>query len=95
MDFIVELSESSGHNAVMTVVDLVLKRVYFIPTHITVTVERVAKLFLYYVWKLHRLPRQVVSDRGLQFIILFIQELYRLLRIKLVSSTAWHSQIDG
>jgi len=95
MDFIVELSESSGHNAVMTVVDLVLKRVYFIPTHTTVTVERVAKLFLYYVWKLHRLPRQVVSDRGLQFIILFIQELYRLLRIKLVSSTAWHSQIDG
>ena len=95
MDFIVELSESSGHNAVMTVVDLVLKRVYFIPTHTTVTVERVAKLFLYYVWKLHRLPRQVVSDRDLQFIILFIQELYRLLRIKLVSSTAWHSQIDG
>jgi len=95
MDFIVELSESSGHNAVMTVVDLVLKRVYFILTHTTVTVERVAKLFLYYVWKLHRLPRQVVSDRDLQFIILFIQELYRLLRIKLVSSTAWHSQIDG
>ena len=95
VDFIVELPLSSGHDAVMTVVDLVSKRVHFIPTHIMVTAEGVARLFLHQVWKLHSLPKYVVSDRGPQFIARFTRELYCLLGIKLVSSTAWHSQTDG
>jgi len=56
-DFVVELPKSSRHNAVMIVVDSVSKRAHFIPTHITVTIEGAAKLFLHYVWKLHGLPR--------------------------------------
>jgi len=95
VDFVVELSESSGHDAVMTVVDAVSKRVYFIPTHTTVTVEGAARLFLYYVWKLHGLPKCVVSNCGPQFIALFTKELYRLLGIQISSSTAWHPQTDG
>ena len=42
IDFVVELPESSGHDAVMTVIDAVSKRVYFIPTHTTVTAEGAA-----------------------------------------------------
>ena len=49
IDFVVELPESSGHDAVMTVVDYVSKRVHFVPTHITVTAEGAARLFLHYV----------------------------------------------
>jgi len=95
MDFIVELPLFSGHNAVMTVVDLVSKRAHFIPTHTTVTAEGAAQLFLHQVWKLHGLPKYVVSDRGPQFVARFTKELYRLLGIKLASSTAWHPQTDG
>ena len=47
VDFVVELPFSSGHDAVMTVVDSVLKQAHFIPTHMTVTVEGVARLFLH------------------------------------------------
>jgi len=57
--------------------------------------EGVARLFLHQVWKLHRLPKCVVSDHGPQFIACFTKELYRLLGIKLASSTAWHPQTDG
>jgi len=92
---VVELPESSRHDAVMMVVDAVSKRVHFIPTHTTVTVEGAARLFLHYVWKLHGLPKHVVSDRGPQFVALFTKELYRLLGIRLSSSTAWHPQTDG
>jgi len=79
----------------MTVVDAVSKRVYFIPMHMTVTAEGAARLFLHHVWKLHGLPKRVVSDHGPQFVALFTKELYRLLGIRISSSTAWHPQTDG
>jgi len=77
----VELPESSRYNVVMTVIDFISKRVYFILTHTTVTAEGVAKLFLHYVWKLHGLPKRVVSDYRPQFIASFTKKLYRLLGI--------------
>ena len=95
VDFVVELLLSSRHDAVMTVVDSVSKRAHFIPMHMTVTVEGAARLFLHQVWKLHSLPKCIISDHGPQFVARFTQELYRLLGIKLASSTAWHPQTDG
>ena len=47
------------------------------------------------VWKLHGLPRSVVSDRGPQFVAEFTRELYRLLGITLSTTTAYHPQADG
>ena len=88
----VELLESSRHDAVMTVMDAVSKRVHFIPMHTMVTAERAAKLFLHYIWKLHGLLKRVVSDRGFQFVASFTKELYRLLGIQISSSMAWHLQ---
>ena len=94
VDFVVELPSSSGHNAVMTAVDSVSKQVHFILTHTTVTAEGAARLFLHQVWKLHGLLKCVISDRRPQFVARFTKELYRLLGIKLVSSTAWYPQTD-
>jgi len=59
-----------------------------------VTAERAARLFLHQVWKLHSLPKGVISDCGPQFVARFTRELYRLLGIKLASSTAWHPQTN-
>ena len=53
----VELLELSRHNTVITVVDSVSKRAHFILTHIIVIAEGIARLFLYYIWELYRLPR--------------------------------------
>jgi len=92
---VIKLPEFSRHDAVIMVMDAVSKRVHFIPTHTMVTAEGAARLFLHYIWKLHGLPKCVVSDRGPQFVALFTKELYRLLGIQISSSTAWHSQTDG
>jgi len=92
MDFIVELLLSSGHDAV---VDSVSKWAHFIPMHTMVTAEGVARLFLHQVWKLHGLPKCVVSDHRPQFVTHFTRELHCLLGIKLASSTAWHPQTNG
>jgi hypothetical protein len=37
----------------------------------------------------------MLSDRGPQFVAEFMRELYRLLRITISSSTAYHPQLDG
>jgi len=77
----VELPESSEHDAIMTVVDSVSKRVHFVPTYTMVTVEGAARLFLHHIWKLYSLPKHVVSNRRPQFVALFTKKLYRLLGI--------------
>jgi hypothetical protein len=91
----VELPESNGYDATMVVVDSVGKRSHFIPTNTTVSALGAARLFLRHVWKLHGLPRCVISDRGVQFVADFTRELYRLLGVKLATSTAYHPQTDG
>jgi Reverse transcriptase (RNA-dependent DNA polymerase)/RNase H-like domain found in reverse transcriptase/Integrase zinc binding domain/Chromo (CHRromatin Organisation MOdifier) domain len=95
VDFISELPESSGYDAIMVVVDSVSKRAHFIPTHTTITASGSASAFLHNVWKLHGLPCNVVSDRGPQFVAEFMREVYRLLDIKMCTSTAYHPQTDG
>ena len=95
VNFIVELPEAHGHDAVMNVIDSVSKRAHFIPTNTTIIALRAAWLYLAQVWKLHRLPKQVVSDQGPQFISEFTRELYRLLSIKLSATMAYHLHGDG
>jgi transposase InsO family protein len=95
VDFIVELPEAHGYDAAMIIVDSTSKHEHFIPTHTMITASGMARLFLNNIWKLHGLPWNVVSDRGLQFISEFMKELYRLLGIKLSASTAYHPQFDG
>ena len=86
----VELLESSRHDAIITVIDSISKKVHFVLMHTMVTAEGAARLFLHYVWKLHSLPKHVVPDHGPQFIVSFTKELYRLLGIRLSSFTAWY-----
>jgi hypothetical protein len=95
VDFIVELPESHGYDAIMCVVDSLTKRVHFIPMHTTINTEGTALLFHKEVWKHHRTPQVVVSDRGPQFVTGFMRELYKLLGIKLALLTAYHPQTDG
>jgi hypothetical protein len=95
MDFIVELPESNGFNAIFVCVDRFTKMAHFCPTTTNVTSEVAADLYLRHVFKHHGLPTDIVSDRGTQFVSRFSKRLYELCKIKHNKSTAYHPQSDG
>jgi hypothetical protein len=59
VNFIVELLESYGYDAIMCVVDSLTKHVYFILMHTTINAEGIALLFFKKVWKHHGTPKVV------------------------------------
>ena len=95
IDFVVELPESGGYNAVMVIVDSAGKRAHFCETTTTVMAAGAANLYLRHIWKLHGLPQKVILDHSPQFVALFMKELFCLLGIEVASSTAYHPQTDG
>lgn len=56
---------------------------------------QVAKLFFKEVFRLHGLPKNIVSDRDSIFISVFWQELFRLMGMELTPSTIYHPQTNG
>jgi len=61
INFVIELLESIGFDIVITVVNLVSKRIYFVPSYTAVMVKDIARLFLYYMEELHGLSARVTS----------------------------------
>ena len=55
----------------------------------------IARLLVERVVPVHGVPRRLLSDRGGCFLSNLIAELYRLLSITKVNTTAYHPQSDG
>jgi transposase InsO family protein len=95
MDFITHLPLSQGYNAVLVVICRLTKMAHYISCKDTCNAKEVARLYAHHVWKLHGLPKTVVSDRGPQFVSEFWDHLTRRLKIKSLLSTAYHPETDG
>jgi len=95
-DFITKLPLAQGYDSILVVVvDKLTKMVHFIPTTEKMSTEGLARLFRDNVWKLHGLPKSIISDRGPQFITGLMRKLNRMLEIKSKLLTVFHSQTDG
>jgi len=68
---------------------------HFIPITEKTLAEGLAKLFRDYVWKLHGLPKSIISDRGAQFAAELMKELNGILEIETKLLTVFYPQIDG
>ena len=57
--------------------------------------EEIAKIYRDEIWKLHGVPRMILSDRGPQFTLKFMEEFTKVLGTKRKLSTVYHPQTNG
>ena len=95
VDFITKLLVVVEKDTILVVCDRLSKMTHFVATMEGTSVEGLARLFWDNVWKLHRLPESVVSDRGLQFAAELTKKLNRILEIQTKLLTTFHPQTDG
>jgi hypothetical protein len=77
MDFIVGLPRTrAGYDSIWVVVDRLTKAAHFIPVKTTYNSAVLAELYMSQIMCLHGVPKNIVSNRGTQFISHFLQQLH-------------------
>ena len=96
MDFVVGLPKTLGkYDSICVIVDRLTKSAHFIPVKVTYNAEKLAKLYILEIVRLHGVPLSIISDRGTQFTSKFWRTLHAELGTRLDLSTAFHPQTDG
>ena len=95
LDFIKGLPQSKRYNAMLVVIDKFTKYAHFIPITHPFTALHIAQIYMNQVYKLHGLPKEIISDRDRVFTSAVWQQLFRLSDTKLPTSSSYHPQTDG
>jgi hypothetical protein len=96
MDLIIHLPPTPrGHDAIVVFVDRLSKMVHLVACTTDCTARALANTFVQEVFRLHGVPRSLVSDRDSRFTSSFWKEVCSLLGVQQAMSTAFHPQTDG
>ena len=60
-----------------------------------ISLEGIAKIYRDDIWKLHGVLKKILSDRGPQFTLKFIEEFTKVLETKRQLLMAYHPQTDS
>jgi hypothetical protein len=77
------------------VIDLLTGRVHLVPSRQDYRAKDIAELVFAEVYRLHGLPKRIVSDRDILFTSLFWKHLNKLMGITLNMSSAYYPKSDG
>ena len=95
MDFITHLPLVKGKTTIWVIVDRLSKYSHFIALPAQVSAASLATIFLAEIYRLHGMPRTIVSDIDRLFISKFWSELFRLHGTTLAYNSSYHPQTDG
>ena len=99
MDFVGPLPESGNRDgffdSITVVICLLTSMVHLVPSRTNYNASQLAELMFEHIYKLHGLPKHIVSDRDVLFTSTFWKQLHRLIGTKLRLSSAYHPQSDG
>jgi hypothetical protein len=89
MDFVNGLPRTPrGNDSVSMIVDRLTKVAHFIPVRTTYGGDKLARLYVDNILKLHGVPKSIISDRGAQFVSKFWRSLHQALKTNLDYSSA-------
>ena len=89
------VAHGAGQGLHLPLVDRLTKYAHFFAISARYTTSQVANLFFRDIFRLHGLPKTIVSDRDNRFMGGFWQQLLHLVGTKLTPSTNYHPQTDG
>jgi hypothetical protein len=96
MDFVTGLPRGKkGNDAIWVVVDQLTKSDLFLPMKMTDSMDKLAKLYVNEVIRLHGVPVSIISDRDPRFTSRLWPSLQQAIGTKLNLSTTFHPQTDG
>jgi len=96
MDFITGLPKGKkGNDAIWVVVDRLTTSALFLPMKMIDSVDKLAKLYVNEVIRLHGVPVSIISDRDPRFTSRLWPSLQRAMGKKLNLSMTFHPQMDG
>jgi len=89
------LPSSNEMDAILVIVDQFTKMIRLKATTTNISSEGIAKIYRDKIWKLHGVPRIILSDQEPQFASKFMKEFTKVLGTKRKLSMAYHPQTDG
>ncbi|KAL0356109.1 UNVERIFIED_CONTAM: Transposon Ty3-I Gag-Pol polyprotein [Sesamum radiatum] len=95
MNFITNLPASAGKTVIWVVVDRLSKTTHFVGLPSKFNAVSLATVFSTEIFRLHGMPKTIVSDRDKLFLSYFWRELFKLSGTTLAMSSAYHPQSDG
>ena len=95
MDFISGLPVCQGKDWIWVIVDRLTKSAHFIPVKGTTTASQYAEIYVKEIFKLHGVPKSIISDRGSVWTSQFWKAFMKDLGTELRMSSAFHPQTDG
>ncbi|KAA3473692.1 integrase [Gossypium australe] len=96
MDFVSGLPLTpTKKDSVWVIVDRLTKSAHFIPVWVDYPLQKLAKLYVVEIVRLHGVPVSIISDRDPRFTSRFWRALHQALGTRLDFSTAFHPQTDG
>ena len=95
MDFVTGLPVSKGNTTVLTVVDRFSKMTHFIALPKLPSAKETAQIMMQNIFRIHGFPKDIVSDRGPQFISRFWKEFCRLIGATASLTSGYHPEANG
>ncbi|KAG8474752.1 hypothetical protein CXB51_031287 [Gossypium anomalum] len=96
MDFVSGLPMTpTKKDSIWVIVDRLTKSAHFVPVRTDYSLQKLARLYVVEIVRLHGVPVSIIFDRDPRFISLFWNKLHEALGTRLNFSTTFHPQTDG
>ncbi|MCO5573242.1 hypothetical protein L7F22_027011 [Adiantum nelumboides] len=96
MDFVSGLpTVQGGYDSIMVIVDMLTKVSHLLSVKKTYIASDISRLFVKEIFRLHGLPKRIISDKDAKFTSKFWKALFEALGTQLCFSSAYHPQSVG